>query len=301
MAVHPEGSLKRKAPPLPRDSSFATAAHRLQVVNRAARYIEANLGEAIELEDVARAAGMSKFHLHRVFEENVGTTVGRYLGGVRLKAALHLLSGADTRALSVLEIALQVGFEDASAFSRSFQRRYGLTPSALRQGHRPREFPHFSAPSGKVALDRGVAIVWLPRLWMYGYEVGGQQHKTFVKEAPEAFNLSWDAIRRRGIDGIRAELGLPTYSWVLREEAWRLLCGFRSPVRLELAGMKQRAMGAGKWLRARHIGPYSTRWQTWQRLQLQQLRLGRPEDGREPFEEEVPSLEEPCCEVYFPC
>jgi hypothetical protein len=248
---------------------------------------------------------MSKFHLHRVFEENVGTTLGRYLGLERLKAALHLLSAPETRSMSVLEIAMQVGFEDASAFSRSFQRRYGLTPSSLRQGNRPREFPLLSASSDEAQLDRGMTIVYLPEFWSYGYEVAGQKYKTFTKEAPEGFRLAWDTIRRHGIDGIQGDLGLPNYSWLLREEACRLVCGFRSSVRLDLRHMNERLMRSGKWLRARHTGEHATRWQTWTRLQLQQLRLGRPQDGRAPFEEVVeydPQWPERTgCDVYFPC
>jgi AraC-like DNA-binding protein len=283
----------------------STYLHRLALVNRTARYIEENLGEPIHLDDMARAAASSKFHLLRVFEECAGSTLGRYLGGVRLKVALHLLSEPETRRLSVLEVALRVGFEDASAFSRGFHRRYGVTPSTLRQGHRPRPFPHFSPSIDSAALDHGVTLVSLPAFWIYGYEVGGQEHKSFSREAPQGFKLMWDAILRHGIEGVRGEVGLPTYSWVLRDETCRFLCGFRSRVRLDVGSMQERSLGAGDWLRARHAGPYDTRWQTWQRLKLQQLRLGTPDDGREPFEEEVEyesrRLGYPCCDVYFPC
>lgn len=281
-----------------------TSLHRLEVVNRAAGYIADNLGEPIGLEDISRAVGMSKFHLHRVFEENVGSTLGRYLSGARLRAALHILSAPDKRSLSVLEVALQVGFEDASAFSRSFHRRYGLTPSSVRQGNRPREFPVPS--SANPGLGRDVAIVRLPEFWSYGYEVGGQKNKTFTAEAPDGFKLSRDTIQRHGIDGLRGELGLPNhYSWVLREDACRLLCGFRSSTRLRLGSMDGRLMRSGTWLRVRHTGPHATRWQTWTRLQLQQLRFGRPQDGRKPFEEVVAydpdRPERTGCDVYFPC
>jgi AraC-like DNA-binding protein len=303
--VNPEGLLRLHASSEGRGCPSLTAAHRLSVVNRTARYIADNLGEPITLEDMSRAAGMSRFHLHRVFEENVGATLGRYLNGSRLKTALLLLSDRETRTMSVLEIALQVGFEDASAFSRSFHRRYRITPSSFRQGNQPSEFPRLSASAGKTVLDRGVTVVSLPEFWIYGYEVAGLKDRNFTKEAPEGFNLLWDTIRRHGIEGIRGELGLPTYSWVLRDEACRLLCGFRSSVRLDLGSTKERFIRAGKWLRARHVGPYATRWQTWERLQIQQLRLGRPQDGREPFEEEAeyePSQHgRPCCDVYFPC
>ncbi|MEO6601523.1 MAG: AraC family transcriptional regulator [Polyangiaceae bacterium] len=288
--------------------SAATYAHRLATVNRTAFYVEENLGEPISLDDICRAGGMSKFHLHRVFEENVGTTLGRFLSGARLKSALHLLSAPETRSMSVLEVALQVGFEDASAFSRSFHRRYALTPSSLRQGNRPREFPLVFPRTGRIGLDgldRGVTVVSLPEFWIYGYEVEGMKNKSFVREAPHGFTLLWDTIRRHGIEGVRGDLGLSNYSWLRRDEACTLLCAFRSSDRLDLSCLKQRFIPAGKWLRARHTGPHATRWQTWNRLQIRQLRSGRPRDGRAPCEEEVvvqPS--EPGCptfDVFFPC
>jgi len=285
-----------------------THAHRLATVNKTAFYIEQNFAVPIGLDDICRAAGMSKFHLHRVFEEHVGTTLGRYLRGARHKAALHLLLSPEARSMSVLDVALQVGFEDASAFSRSFQRRFGLTPSSLRLGNSPREFPELAPCAGVAALDRGITVVSLPEFWICGYEVGGQKNKNFTRDAPHGFKLLDDTVRRHGIEGVRGELGMPTaYSWLLPEEAGRLLCGFRAKSSLDLGGMKQRFVRSGQWLRARHTGPHATRWQTWNRLQIQQLRWGRPRDDREPFEEEVPSRgtheqpEWPCFDVYFPC
>ena len=303
--VDAESPLKLVSPPLAQGCSLLTSAHRLSVVNRTARYIADNLGEPIKLEDMSRAAGMSKFHLHRVFEQNVGTTLGRYLSDARLRAALHLVLAKETRTKSVLEVALQVGFEDASAFSRSFQRRYGLTPSSLRQGNRPREFALLPASTEGARLEPGMTIVSLPEFWCYGYEVRGQKYKTFTQEAPNGFRLAWDAIRRHGIEGIQGDLGLPNSSWLVPEEACTLVCGFRSSARLGLRGMNERLMRSGKWLRARHTGEHATRWQPWARLQLQQLRLGRPQDGRRPFEEVVEydphQPERTGCDVYFPC
>ena len=303
MEVNPEGRRSSVSPFRVQDSPSITALHRARVVNRAADYIAENLGEPINLDDMSRAAGMSKFHLHRVFKENVGTTLGRYLAEARLKAALHLLSAPETASMSTLDVALQVGFEDASAFSRSFQRRYGLTPSSLRQGNRPREFPRLF--SGGARLLPGVTVVSLPEFWIYGYEVRGLKNRSFINEAPAGFRLAWDTLQRHGVERMAGDLALPNYSWVIPDEAGRLLCGFRSRERLDLRGVTRRHVRSGKWLRASHTGAIPTRWQTWMRLQLQQLLVGRPDDGREPFEEEAaPDHGRPgvtACDVYFPC
>lgn len=274
---------------------------RQAIVNRTANYIERNYGEPLELGQVARVAGMSRFHLHRVFQEHVGTTLGRYLVRVRLKAALELLRANGTRSMTVLEIALRVGFENASAFTRSFQQRYGLTPSAARAGGRPSPFPLPGALAPNA--EGGVVRLQLPSFWAYGSEVGGFNGHTFLAEAPGAFALARDRLARHGIEGALGELGLPNYSWVTPDSERRLLCGFRSARRLDIPHCAERFIPLGGWLAATHFGPDPTRWQTWIRLKLLQLHYGEARDGRAPFEEVVQRDADGTCiatRVYFP-
>ena len=90
-------------------------------------------GEAPRLDRVARAAGLSKFHLLRLFKAVYGETPMRYAEGLRLdRAAAELRSGARL----VDEIAFAAGYESASAFGRAFRRRFGATPTAWRQAAR---------------------------------------------------------------------------------------------------------------------------------------------------------------------
>ena len=274
---------------------------RQAVVGRTANYIERNFAEPLELSQVARVAGMSKFHLHRVFQEHVGTTLGRYLLRVRLRAALGLLRANRTNSMTILEIALRVGFENASAFTRSFQQRYGLTPSATRAGGTPRAFPLPGAVAPNA--DAGVVRLELPSFWAYGYEVGGFESHTFMAEAPAAFALARDKLARHGIEGVHGEFGLPNYSWVTPDSERKLLCGFRSARRLDIPHCDERLMAPGSWLATTHFGPDATRWQSWIRLKLLQLHYGVARDGREAFEEVVQRDADGTCiatRIYFP-
>ena len=90
-------------------------------------------GEAENLDQVAHAAGLSKFHLLRLFRQAFGATPMRYAEALRLERAAARLRET---AQPVDEIAFAVGYETASAFGRAFRRRFGTAPSAYRRAHR---------------------------------------------------------------------------------------------------------------------------------------------------------------------
>jgi len=93
-------------------------------------FAAAHLDEDVSLRVLAERAGLSPFHLHRVFRETAGETPKQYTLRLRLgRAAVMLLTGDE----SVLDIALSCGFQSHEAFCRAFRRRFGLTPSAYRE------------------------------------------------------------------------------------------------------------------------------------------------------------------------
>ncbi len=83
----------------------------------------------MSLRALAERAGLSAFHLHRVFSATAGETPKQYTLRLRLgRAAVMLLVGEE----SVLDIALSCGFQSHEAFCRAFRRRFEMTPSAYR-------------------------------------------------------------------------------------------------------------------------------------------------------------------------
>lgn len=93
-------------------------------------FAAAHLDEDLSLSALAKRAGLSPFHLHRVFSAASGETPKQYTLRLRLgRAAAMLLTGGD----SVLDIALSCGFQSHEAFTRAFRRRFGMTPSAYRE------------------------------------------------------------------------------------------------------------------------------------------------------------------------
>ena len=98
-------------------------------VNLAIDHVVGHLGEPLRLADVALAAQLSPFHLHRVFQVLVGETLGEFVKRLRLERALVMMAHA--RRSSLTTIALTCGFSSSSDFSRCFKRRYGTAPSAF--------------------------------------------------------------------------------------------------------------------------------------------------------------------------
>jgi AraC-like DNA-binding protein/effector-binding domain-containing protein len=81
------------------------------------------------LAALARRAGVSPFHLHRLFSGVAGETPKAYSLRLRLSHGAALLLTGDA---SVLDIALTCGFRNHESFTRAFKRLFGLTPSAYR-------------------------------------------------------------------------------------------------------------------------------------------------------------------------
>ena len=80
---------------------------------------------------VCALAGLSAFHFARSFRSATQQTPGRYQARLRVERAAQLLREGR---LSVLEVALAVGFGSTQALARPFRAHYGLSPSAyLRQ------------------------------------------------------------------------------------------------------------------------------------------------------------------------
>jgi len=98
-------------------------------VNLAIDHVVGHLGEPLRLADVARAARLSPFHFHRVFQVMIGETLAEFVKRLRLERALVTMAHAPRSSLTT--IALTCGFSSSSDFSRCFKQRYGAAPSAF--------------------------------------------------------------------------------------------------------------------------------------------------------------------------
>ncbi|MGI8496320.1 MAG: helix-turn-helix transcriptional regulator [Gemmatimonadaceae bacterium] len=93
-------------------------------------YLEANLMAAMTLQAVAAAAGVHVTHLARLFRAKLGCTVTDYVRTRRLELAQRVLILRPDWHLS--RVAVEHGFADHAHFTRTFRRKFDVTPSAFR-------------------------------------------------------------------------------------------------------------------------------------------------------------------------
>lgn len=97
-------------------------------VLRARDHLHAHLEERVTLSELARVAGLSPYHLARLFTDAFGLPPHKYLEGLRVRLAQRLL--AEGR--PPVDAALAAGFSSQSHLNRSFKRILGVTPTAYR-------------------------------------------------------------------------------------------------------------------------------------------------------------------------
>lgn len=101
---------------------------------RAKDLADARYFEPLEVDDLARAAGLSKAHFSREFRRTFGESPYVYLLTRRLERAAALLRDTDR---SVAEVCLDVGLQGIGSFTTSFKRMHGMTPTAYRASFPP--------------------------------------------------------------------------------------------------------------------------------------------------------------------
>jgi AraC-like DNA-binding protein len=131
---------------------------------RAKDLADARYFEPLGVEDLAKAAGLSRAHFSREFRRAFGVSPHAYLLTRRLERAAALLRNTDR---SVVDVCLAVGLQGLGSFTTSFKRAYGMTPTAYRAAYPP-------------AVSQAVVPACVARAY------GRPQHRTFREDSTKA-------------------------------------------------------------------------------------------------------------------
>lgn len=101
----------------------------VQRINKVVAYINNHLDETLELKTLANEAALSDFHFHRIFKALKGEAIGGYITRLRLEATARLLRYT---ALTIEEIAFNIGYETPASLSKAFKKQYGISPTEYR-------------------------------------------------------------------------------------------------------------------------------------------------------------------------
>ena len=103
----------------------------IQRIENAIDYVEENITEKINYEEVAKRAYSSSFHFQKVFSIMSGLTLGEYIRRRKLT-----LAGSDllTKKMKVIDVAFKYGYETSESFSRAFYKFHAIMPSQVKNG-----------------------------------------------------------------------------------------------------------------------------------------------------------------------
>ena len=101
----------------------------IQRINKVVAYINNHLDETLDLKTLSNQAALSDFHFHRIFKALKGEAIGGYITRLRLEATARLLRYT---ALTIEEIAFNIGYETPASLSKAFKKQYGISPTEYR-------------------------------------------------------------------------------------------------------------------------------------------------------------------------
>lgn len=97
------------------------------------RYINEHYSDIESIDSIAKHFYISKYHLCRIFNKNLGVPLITYLNTIKVRAAMRLM---ESDKLNITEIATRCGFNSSSYFCKVFTGEMGMSPTAYRK--RPR-------------------------------------------------------------------------------------------------------------------------------------------------------------------
>ena len=116
----------------PRGSDFTGPAlpRRDYRIRKALKVLQEGLGQALEMDRVAREVGLSRPHFYKLFRAQVGLTPNLYLNALRMEQAIDMLATSED---GVADIGFDLGFSSQASFSRFFIGNGVVPPSAYRR------------------------------------------------------------------------------------------------------------------------------------------------------------------------
>ena len=168
----------------------------IQGVQNAIRYIEDNLTEDLDYEEIAKQAFVSSFHFQRAFGILCGITIGEYIRSRRLALAGEELSSGK---IKVIDAAVKYAYDSPDSFAKAFVRFHGISPSSAKKGGA--ELKSFAPLKIKFKLEGGNVMEYkieskgaftvggnvrefldetagkeIPKFWCEHFQSGGGEH-----------------------------------------------------------------------------------------------------------------------------
>lgn len=225
------------------------------------QYIYDHSDQAISLDDLARYTGFSKYHFNRMFFAATGYQLGEFIQRLKLEKALHLIKQGNH---NIIDVALSVGYESPSSFTRAFKKNFSITPREVAQGRLPINDRAGSLKPKKHLTAQVLKPVWktLPKQNVYGFYGKGFNEQSFSAVAKELYGrlaIMAQPLSFAELIPIGVSIDNP---WAGEQAESRFFAGFVKGLSADHEMLQVFEWQAGRWACFTHTGPHDCMWQT---------------------------------------
>ncbi|MBU2972383.1 GyrI-like domain-containing protein [Pseudoalteromonas sp. C2R02] len=232
-----------------------------KIISQVGQYIYNHSDKTISLDDLASYTGFSKYHFNRIFFAATGYQLGEFIQRHKLEKALHLIKQGNH---NIIDVAMSVGYDSPSSFSRAFKKNFSVTPSDVIQGKLPSNERAGSLKPKKILTDQKIEPVWktLPEQKILGLYGKGFNEQSFSVVAGKLYGqlaTMAEPLNYTQLQPIGVSVDNP---WAGEQTESRFFAGFVEGLSAhseKLAFFKWRG---GRWACFTHTGPHYCMWQT---------------------------------------
>lgn len=209
-------------------------------LNEITAYIDHHLEEEIHYEVLAKMLGVNVYTMQRLFSMLANLSLSEYIRKRRLSCAGYDLYEGN---LKVIDVAFKYQYENATSFSRAFEKFHGIKPSLVNQETRLKNFPRIVfneeiSPTSELDYE----IISLDEMNLYGIGISTNNSK-IGKDAPLFFRKTEDQyFKQYG----KVVFGMITYD-IEREESQKYYCLYEQ----KIDEFEHIFIPQSKWLRFR--------------------------------------------------
>lgn len=232
-----------------------------KIISLVGQYIYDHSDQPISLDALAAYTGYSKYHFNRIFFAATGFQLGEYIQRQKLEKALHLIKQGNK---NILDVALSVGYDSASSFTRAFKKIFSVTPTDIIRGKLPKNERAGSLPPKKLSAEHLLTPIWktMPARNIYGLYGKGFNKQSFSTVAGQLYGrLSVIAapLTYSQLQPIGVSIDNP---WIEEQKESRFFAGFVEGLSEHQSKLDVFQWQAGLWACFTHLGPHDTLWQT---------------------------------------
>ena len=209
-------------------------------LNDITKYIDDNLEEDIKYNTLAKMIGINTYTLQRLFSILTGISLAEYIRKRRLSTAGYDLYQNNEK---IIDLAIKYQYENATSFSRAFEKFHGIKPSLVNKETKLKNFPRIIF-NEKVDLtaELDYEIISLEKLDLYGLHID-TNNETIGVDAPRFFQEITNKYFNKYGD---INYGMVTYDEE-REQCEKYYCLFDKKIN----DFEHIIIPKGKWLKFR--------------------------------------------------